>query len=64
VAKTTTYEIGKKIPGNRLSFLNNLIPLDWFNLSYVTYKLESKGNSQEKNDCKEKDGTNPAVSKC
>jgi hypothetical protein len=42
VAKTNKYKIGENILVNRLSVVNNLIPLDWLNLSYATYKLKCK----------------------
>ena len=42
VAKTNTYKIGDNILVNRLSVLNNLIPLDWLNLSYESYKIKMK----------------------
>jgi hypothetical protein len=42
VAKTNKYKIGENILVNRLSVVNNLIPLDWLNLNYATYKLKCK----------------------
>jgi hypothetical protein len=69
VAKTNKYEIGESILVNRLSVVNNLILLDWLNLTYATYKLKCKekfvtGNYQKKKaDCKEEVGRTPFVSK-
>ena len=42
VAKTNNYKIGNNLLVNRLSILNNLMPLDWLNLSYESYKLKVK----------------------
>ena len=42
VAKTNNYKIGECILVNRLSVLNNLIPLDWLNLSFESYKIKIK----------------------
>ena len=42
VAKTNKYKVGENILVDRLSVVNNLIPLDWLNLSYATYKLKCK----------------------
>ena len=42
VAKTNLLKIGNNIMVNRLSCLNQLIPLDWLNFSYTEYKLKMK----------------------
>jgi hypothetical protein len=42
VAKTNNYKIGECILANRLSVLNNLIPLDWLNLSFELFKIKIK----------------------
>ena len=42
VAKANNYKIGEGILVNRLSVLNNLIPLDWLNLSFESYKIKIK----------------------
>ena len=36
------YKIGQSILTNRFQILNGLIPLDWLNKSYDTYKLLCK----------------------
>ena len=40
--KTNKRKVGINAIANRLSTLNNKIPLTWLNLSYVTYKLHCK----------------------
>ncbi len=42
VAKTNNYKIGESILVNRLFVLNNLIPLDWLNLSFEPFKIKVK----------------------
>ena len=42
IAKTNLLKIGNNIMVNRLSCLNQLIPLDWLNFSYIEYKLKMK----------------------
>jgi hypothetical protein len=42
VAKTNLLKIRNNILVNRLSCLNQLIPLDWLNLSYNGYKIKTK----------------------
>ncbi len=44
ITKTKKYKIGDNILVNRLSVLNNLIPLDWLNLSHESYNLKIKGS--------------------
>ena len=42
VTKTNTLRVGANILVNRLSLVNNQIPLDWLNLNYDTYKIRCK----------------------
>ena len=43
VEKTNKLKVGNNILVNRLSLLNNSIPLEWFNLKYTAFKLNAKG---------------------
>ena len=43
VTKTNKRKVGNNIMVNRLSVLNDRIPLAWLNLSYESFKLKSKG---------------------
>ena len=43
VTKTNKRKVGNNIMVNRMSTLNDKIPLDWLNLSYESFKLKSKG---------------------
>ena len=40
--KTNTYKVGINSLTNRLSLINNLIPLNWLNMSMGTYKVHCK----------------------
>ena len=40
--QTNNLRVGKNIIANRLTTINNQIPLDWLNLSYGAFKVRSK----------------------
>ena len=42
-AKSHLKRVGINALANRFYILNHTIPLDWLNLSYVTFKLKCKG---------------------
>ena len=42
VTKTNSLRVGENILVNRLSLINNQIPLDWLNLNYDTFKIKCK----------------------
>ena len=42
VTKNNKLSMGNNIMINRMSILNNKIPLNWLNLSYESFKLKSK----------------------
>ena len=42
VSKTNNLKIGENILINRLSLINNQIPLEWLNLGYSSYKIRCK----------------------
>ena len=42
VSKTNNLKVGENILINRLSLINNQIPLEWLNLGYNSYKIKCK----------------------
>ena len=42
VSKTNNLKVGENILINRLSLINNRIPLEWLNLGYNCYKIKCK----------------------
>ena len=42
VTKNNKLRVGNNIMINRMSLLNNEIPLNWLNLSFESFKLKSK----------------------
>ena len=44
IAKTNNLQVGENILVNRLSVQNHQIPLDWPNLSYISFKIRCKQN--------------------